>query len=161
MSQSRRFLRFFLTLCLLLTLAAATAACSEEKEIDMPTLAARLQGDLGLTEELSPVEEEVFNYLYDVAPQSYTAQILLLSTGAAADEICLIKAADKDSQKAMKEKILARIEKQKESFASYLPQETAKLDNAIIIEREDYLILVVCSEPQKADNIIKETLQDN
>ncbi len=168
MSQSRRFFCLFLTICLLLVLATSVSACSVEKDtnkeqplsLDMTALAARLQEDLNLTEELSPVEEEVFGYLYDIAPESYTEQVLLLSTGATADEICLVRAADKNSQKAMKEKMIARIDAQKESFATYLPQEAAKLENAVITEQGDYLFLVVCSQPEKADNIIKEALQE-
>ena len=60
----------------------------------------------------------------------------------------------------MKEKMIARIDAQKESFATYLPQEAAKLENAVITEQGDYLFLVVCSQPEKADNIIKEALQE-
>ena len=161
MSQTKRFFRLFLTVCLLLTLVMFAAACGkEEKEIDMTALAARLQGDLGLAAELSSVEEEVFGYLYDVAPESYTEQVLLLSTGATSDEICLVKAADQNSQKIVKEKMIARIDAQKESFAAYLPQEAAKLENAVITEEGNYLFLVVCSDPEKADNIIKEALQE-
>ena len=168
MSQAKRFFRLFLTVCLLLVLATSISACSVEKDTDkgqplslnLATLAARLQGDLELTAELSSVEEEVFGYLYDVAPESYTEQILLLSTGATSDEICLVRAADQNSQKIVKEKMIARIDAQKESFAAYLPQEAAKLENAVITEEGNYLLLVVCSDPEKADNIIKEALQE-
>lgn len=166
----KKYFHLFLVLALLLTLAAAVSGCGDgqggEKDastpvvIDISALSSQLQKELGLEQELSPVEGEVFSYLYEVMPETYQEAVLLLSTGATADEICIVKAADGDSKKMIKEKMTARIAAQKESFASYLPEEAGKLDNAVITEAGDYLILVVCGNPAQAETIIRQAIGD-
>ena len=167
--ERRKYFRLFLVFGLLLTLAAAIAGCGEgqsrEKDastpvvIDISALSSQLQKELGLVEELSPVEGEVFSYVYDVAPENYQQAVLLLSTGAAADEIRIVQAADEDSKKAIKKQMEARIGAQKESFASYLPEEAAKLDKALIKEIDDYLIFVVCDSPEQAEIAIQQAIE--
>ena len=164
----KKYFRLFLTFGLVLGLAVITSACGggqEEKNdaapvvIDMPAFSSQLQQALGLGSELSPVEEEVFSYVYDVTPENYQQAVLLLSTGAAADEICIVKTKDDASKKLIKEKITARVEAQKESFSSYLPEEAAKLDNALIKEIDDYLIFIVCGSPEQAEAAISQAIE--
>ncbi len=166
----KNYLRLFLTFGLLLGLAVVVSACGEGQDrerdvsapvvIDMAALSSQLQKELGLEAELAPVEEEVFAYVYDVVPEDYEEAVLLLSTGAAADEICIVQAADGDSKKAIKKQMEARIEAQKESFASYLPEEVAKLDEAIIREIDAYLILIVCANPEQGNAVLEQAIEN-
>lgn len=152
---------------LLLTVAVFFSGCAGQKEpnatpitLDVSALGQKLAEELSLTGELSPVEAEVFAYLYDITPEHYTESRLLLASGAVADEICIIKAADENSKNIIKEKITARLAAQKENFASYLPQEVAKLDNALLLEQDDYLILVVCNQPEQAKELIESAIAE-
>ena len=166
--QRKNYFRLFLMFGLLLGVAAVVSACGGDREeekdtaipvvMDISALSSQLQKELGLEEELSPVEGEVFSYVYEVTPESYREVVLLLSSGAAADEICIVKAAGEDGRREIKEKMLARMEMQKASFASYLPQEGAKLDNAVIKEIDDYLILVVCANPEQAEKTLQQAI---
>lgn len=168
--KRKKDFHLFPALCLLLLLAVIVSGCSQEKDIDkaspnpvhldIAAFSVQLQENLGLGEELSPVENDVFSYVYDVPGESYEEAVLLLASGAAADEICIVKAADKDSKNAIKAKMEARIAAQKESFASYLPEEAAKLDNAIIREIDDYLIFIVCGNPQQADAMVTQAIEN-
>ncbi|MCI8335925.1 MAG: DUF4358 domain-containing protein [Peptococcaceae bacterium] len=164
----KKYFRLFLTFGLVLGLAVIASACGGGQEgkndaapvvIDMPAFSSQLQQALGLEAELSPVEEEVFSYVYDVTREDYEQAVLLLSTGATADEICIVKAKDEASKKLLKEKITARVATQKESFSSYLPEEAAKLDNALVKEIDDYLIFVVCGSPEQAEDAISQAIE--
>lgn len=155
-------------MCLLLLLTLSLTGCKQAEslnaaplpptEIDMAAVSMELRTALGLNEELFPVEEEVFRYLYQVPGECYTQVVLLLSTGAVADEICLVKAKDSKSRQIIREKMTDRIRTQKESFADYLPLEAGKLDNALITEAGDYLILTVCQDTAMATAAIQQAM---
>lgn len=168
--RRKKDFHLFPAFCLLLLLAVVVSGCGQEKDIDkvspnpvhldIAAFSMQLRDNLSLGEELSQVENDVFSYVYDVPGESYEEAVLLLASGATADEICIVKAADKDSKNAIKAKMEARIAAQKESFASYLPEEAAKLDNAIITEIDSYLVLVVCGNPEQAKTTIQQVTRD-
>ena len=148
----------FLLMVILGIMALGCVGCGGETTepvvLDLPALGSELQQVLGLEAELSPVDAETFTYLYGISASQFTESYCLVSTGATADEICLLKATDRESYKALKAQLEARVVAQKESFADYLPLEVGKLDRALLLEQDLYLFLVVCDQPETAESTI-------
>lgn len=82
-----------------------------------------------------------------------------VSTGATAEEILVIEAKDKNSIKAIEEKITERIKERKEAFASYLPNEVYKLENPVLIIKDKYIILCICNNSQNMSEYIEKYLK--
>lgn len=123
-------------------------------QVEVTALAAELQQALGLEAELSAIDFDTFYYLYDVKPEQVAALDCRISTGATADEICVLEAASEGDKKDITEKISARLEKQKESFAGYLPMEVGKIEQALVVEKDNYVVLVVTDRPDTAREMI-------
>ena len=54
------------------------------------------------------------------------------------------------------ELLKTRVKNQSELFASYNPDEAAKLDKAIVKSSGKYAVLVVCDDYDKAESILKD-----
>lgn len=80
---------------------------------------------------------------------------MLISTMATPEELVVLKADAVYPAQTLVELAEARLAQQKESYASYAPQEVPKLDSAVVKTCGDYVIVCVC-----ADNTLAEQLID-
>ena len=72
------------------------------------------------------------------------------------DEIVAVECKDEAAAKAVVELLKTRVQNQSELFASYNPDEAAKLDKAIVKSSGKYAVLVVCDDYDKAESILKD-----
>ena len=79
-----------------------------------------------------------------------------MSANATADEIVAVECKDEAAAKAVVELLKTRVKNQSELFASYNPDEAAKLDKAIVKSSGKYAVLVVCDDYDKAQSILKD-----
>ncbi|MBQ4523886.1 MAG: DUF4358 domain-containing protein [Lachnospiraceae bacterium] len=141
-----------------LTLFAMTGCSDDKKEdrvIDVHTMAQSLLNDITYEDQLTPVEGNMFQMIYGISEEDVTEYEAYVSTGATAEEITVIKAKDEATAEAIEEKLSDRVEAQKSSFASYIPKEVEKLDEAVVYQEGVYVILSISNEDEKAENIIE------
>lgn len=143
----------FLALVLIMAAAAALAACGGKSgsRMDAQALANELMEKVGFVDELNLISPEMVSKLYgiDNAQEAY----VYMGSGATAEEVAVFKFADEQSAKDGLAKAQQRIASQKDSFANYIPEEVARLDNAVIKQSGEYLALCV-SEGSTASEII-------
>lgn len=102
--------------------------------------------------EMVEVEEENFQIKYGLSAEDYSEYSLWWAgSGADADEICIIKANDKDK---VKDAVSDRLEGQKEVFKDYAPEQYDKLCKAKISTRGDYVCFICTNDNEKADKAI-------
>ena len=147
----KHILPIVLTAALVL-LSACSAPQNEERKIDLDALAEELLESGIFEEELNPADGEIAEKLYGI--DDAVSFQLYVGSGATASELALLRfEAEEDAQAAL---LLAqeRVAAQKESFASYLPGEVEKLEEAIV-ERYGHHV-VVCVSEGDADEILSK-----
>lgn len=126
---------------LLLLSACGAPAGTEDIQIDMEALADKLLGSDLFGETLNKVDDGIAEILYDIDGAS--AALVYVGSGAVADELALFEFANETEAQSAISSAEARIAAQKDSFATYIPEEVPKLDHAVMETYGRYLIVCV------------------
>ena len=127
---------------------------AEAKEVSAAAIGSELREKIAYKDELSEIDTEtlkMYIYLDDVTVNDAK---IYESTGATAEEIVVLECASNDDAKKAQAAFEQRIEEQKESYEDYVPEELVKLSKPVIITKDNYAILSVSDEPDKAKEII-------
>lgn len=146
---NRKFARLLgaaLTLGLLFTGCSGGEAV---KEIDLTAVSKTMAEADCFEGELVLISDKVVEKQYDLTGVE-SAVVYLEPTGGMAEEVSLFKAKSGEGEKvkAMLEK---RLTEQKTKFENYVPAEVFKIENAVLLEKGDYLGLVVATDPAAAE----------
>ena len=138
-----------------------TSSINEEREviIDINKLAEDIKNQKMFDDTLEIIEKDIAITNYNFNNEIIQDLVSYVSTGATAEEILVIEAKDKNSIKAIEEKIIERIKERKEAFASYLPNEVYKLENPVLIIKDKYIILCICNNSQNMSEYIEKYLK--
>ena len=138
-----------------------TSSINEEREviIDINKLAENIKNQKVFDDTLEIIEKDIAITNYNFNNEIIQDLVSYVSTGATAEEILVIEAKDKNSIKAIEEKIIERIKERKEAFASYLPNEVYKLENPVLIIKDKYIILCICNNSQNMSEYIEKYLK--
>ena len=138
----------------LLTLSACgVPAGTADMEIDMEALADKLLESELFDETLNQADDGIAEILYDIDGAS--AALVYIGSGAVADELALFEFSNITEAQSDVPLAEARIASQRDSFATYIPEEVPKLDHAVIDTYGPYLIVCV-SDCDRASEIISE-----
>lgn len=85
--------------------------------------------------------------------------VLICGSGAYPDELAAFKFTDSESAKAGAEAVRERLESQTALYKDYTPDEAYKLEDAVIIEKDNWVVLAICSDNARAKEIISGLLQ--
>lgn len=141
---------------LLLLSACGAPAGSEDIEIDLEALAGHLLESGVFEETLYKADDGIAEILYGIDGAS--AALVYIGSGAVADELALFEFADEAEAQSAISAAEARIASQKDSFATYIPEEVPKLDNAVVETHGRYLIVCVSGQ-DNASEIISDYLE--
>ena len=79
---------------------------------------------------------------------------LFISTMATPEEIAVFRADEALSTDDLTALALARLARQKESYADYAPAEVPKLESAVVRTCGDFVIVCVCADNAKAETLL-------
>lgn len=96
--------------------------------------------------------EEYFEYLYDVSLDKAADGAFGYASAAYADEITVIRLADIGDADKFLDKLEDRIDRRKQDFEGYKPEEVAKLDGAQTASAGSYVLMAVCGDADKVKN---------
>ena len=147
-------------ICALLAvcLALAIVACGngKQQDVDVAALASTLCKEVKFESELTELAEgQLGNYL--TVPAG-TQSLTYMSNGTTAEEIIAAKCASESDARALKESIEQFLGEQRTEMGRYLPEEVARLEQAILTQKGIYVVLCVTADTSTAENIIKEHL---
>ena len=134
------------------------SACGKETVvIDPSQLAESLLTELSFDDELQPIDASMAEQLYGI-DDAVSIQVWM-GSGATAEEIAVLELPDEDSAKAAEQAALDRVTAQKTAFSDYVPAEVARLEQAVVERKGNYVILCVSNEPEKAREMIEKSVQ--
>lgn len=117
-------------------------------------LATDLLTEVEFEDKLTKFEGNIAK-LYDLPEvEDY---VVYVGSGATAEEIAIITLKDEKDESEVKAALEKRVEEQRQSFANYVPEEVARLENSIIKSNSKYVVLCV-SNDDVAEDIINQYL---
>ncbi|MCI5773286.1 MAG: DUF4358 domain-containing protein [Erysipelotrichaceae bacterium] len=147
----KKLLMVLISLCLLW-------GCSSQESvvIDLASLGKQMQEEIKFDDELNLMSTDMIPTIYgiDNAIEAYA----YMGSQATAEEIALFKFANDKDAKAGKEALEAHLEKQKQDYASYIPEEVVRIEKAVLRQEGNYVLLCV-SYDEGVNDIIDKNIQ--
>ena len=138
-----------------LALAVLLAGCAGRQavELDSRQLAQDLLDGGVFGETLYELDEASAELLVgtDLACEDTVAYV---GTGATSEELLILTAADEAGAETCLTALQTHLEERKALYASYLPEEAYKLENAYLAQEGQYVILCVAADSAAAEEII-------
>ena len=130
---------------------------SEEpaEEINYAGLADELAA-LVTDDDISQVDTAMAVATYGIDAEKVQDCKVFLSSGATASEIAVFAMKDEEGVNELLELMNDRLEERKASFADYAPDEVPKLENAVLLNKDNYVVFAVVADPQAAEDVIKK-----
>lgn len=86
------------------------------------------------------------------------AAFALCGSGALPDEITVIRCKSADGAAGAETALKSKLEKQKELFSTYTPDEMYKLNEAVIFTKGNYAVYIALSDNSKAKSVVEKKL---
>ncbi len=148
--------------CILAVVVLLFTGCGAKPakvSIDAVSLADTLSQNIAFEDSMSVLEQEIMLDIFGIDGALVKNQKVYVSTGATAEEIAVFESHDKESANEIYKALSKRIEDQKLAFENYVPKELAKLSDAVLQQRENYIILCISNDSQTAKSIIEDHIQ--
>lgn len=147
----KKLLMVLISLCLLW-------GCSNQESvvIDLASLGKQMQEEIAFDDELNLLSTDMIPALYgiDNAVEAY----VYMGSQATAEEIALFKFANAEDTSAGKATLEDHLEKQKQDYANYIPEEVARIEKAVLRQEGNYVLLCV-SYDEGVNDIIDKNIQ--
>ncbi len=147
----KKLLMVLISLCLLW-------GCSNQESvvIDLASLGKQMQEEIAFDDELNLLSTDMIPALYgiDNAVEAY----VYMGSQATAEEIALFKFANAEDASAGKATLEDHLEKQKQDYANYIPEEVARIEKAVLRQEGNYVLLCV-SYDEGVNDIIDKNIQ--
>lgn len=137
-------------------LALTVSACGGKTQtVDVNQLADELLEQVEFEDELTELDDSMVAALYGV--ENAQEQKVYLSSGATAEEVAVFRFATEEEAQTGLTAMEQRLESRKTDFANYMPDEAARLENAVLECSGCYVVLCV-SAGDTAKEIISRYL---
>lgn len=136
----------------LVLMSACSAPPNRDQDVDLGGLAEELLESGVFEEALTLADEGIAKKLYGI--ENAATFRLYVGSGATASELALLGFGSEEDAKSALPLAQERVDSQKESFASYLPGEVKKLEDAVVEQYGRYV--VVCISAGDAGQILSK-----
>ena len=129
---------------------------NKEITIDIDKLSENIIKNVDFEDEMNITDAETVRRLYNI--DNAISEKVYLSSGATAEEVAIFEFENKENAKESVEKVNERIENQKSSYSGYVPKEVKRLEDAILIQKDKYIVFCV-TEDKNAQKLISEYME--
>ena len=154
-----KFGKTIITFAAAMFAAFSLTACqggSSKTSLDVSSLADDLNAKTIKSDTLTETSSDMLSTIYFFENGQVSESKAFMSSGATADEICVVKCVDENAAKAVTELFQTRVNNQSKLYESYNADEVGKLNDAIIKNSGSYAVLVVCDDYDEAGDVLKE-----
>ena len=144
----------------LATLAAIVllAGCgSTAKTIDANALAKSLATEIEYDDTLKELTGDEISMIVDL-PEEVEA-VMYAGSGSTAEEVGVFTAPDAETAKETLSDVQTYLDDQADSFQDYVPEETKRVGNAVLEQKNQYVILCVSGDSDQAKEIIEKAFK--
>ncbi len=131
----------------------------EKKQIDIDKLGKDILAKVKFETELKQIDETVARELLEVSDSSNLQ--LYMGNGNYSDELILI-ASSSEKEAVLDQKIVEKyLSDMKKSFDTYIPEQSKKISDAVIIQSGCYTVICVTSDTDSAKEIIQTAFEQD
>jgi hypothetical protein len=155
----KNFGKTILTFAAAMIAAFSLTACQgggSKSTVDVAGLADDLNAKTIKSDVLTETNPDMLPTIFFFEDGQVNESKTYMSSGATADEICVVKCVDENAAKAVTELFQTRVNNQSKLYESYNADEVGKLADAIIKSSGSYAVLVVCDDYDEAGDLLKE-----
>ena len=129
------------------------AGCGgEAKTIDAQALAKSLATEI----KYDDTSDEI-SMLVDL-PEDVDS-VMYAGSGSTAEEVGVFTAKDSNQAKETMEDVQKYLDDQADSFQDYVPEETKRIGNAVLEQKNQYVVLCVSGDSDQAKEIIEKAFK--
>lgn len=140
-----------------MTAMVLTGCGGKEVSIDASALAGSLVNDIAYDSELSQLSsDDIENYI-DVLDD--VEGIMYMSSGSTAEEVVVFTAPDESAAKTMLSNVQQFLEDQESSFEDYIPEEAKRIEDAVTVQKGNYVVVCVSGDSEQAKQIIDQAFE--
>lgn len=144
------------TLAVLLTaLLLTSCGKSPAKDVDIESLAESIVQTVAFDDDLTIIDDSMISMLYDI--DGYVDAVLYKGSGATAEEVAVFQMETASDAKNACEDAKAHIQSQIKAYESYMPDEVARLEEAVVRQDGCYVSVVVSADPEAAKKLLGDT----
>ena len=134
------------------------AGCGgEAKTIDAQALAKSLATEIKYDDTLKELTADEISMLVDL-PEDIDS-VMYARSGSTAEEVGVFTAKDSNQAKETMEDVQKYLDDQADSFQDYVPEETKRIGNAVLEQKNQYVVLCVSGDSDQAKEIIEKAFK--
>ncbi len=134
------------------------AGCGgEAKTIDAQALAKSLATEIKYDDTLKELTADEISMLVDL-PEDVDS-VMYAGSGSTAEEGGVFTAKDSNQAKETMEDVQKYLDDQADSFQDYVPEETKRIGNAVLEQKNQYVVLCVSGDSDQAKEIIEKAFK--
>ena len=134
------------------------AGCGgEAKTIDAQALAKSLATEIKYDDTLKELTADEISMLVDL-PEDVDS-VMYAESGSTAEEVGVFTAKDSNQAKETMEDVQKYLDDQADSFQDYVPEETKRIGNAVLEQKNQYVVLCVSGDSDQAKEIIEKAFK--
>jgi len=130
-------------------------SCGIEKQerfsMDVDTFADNLNNGIDFSTELEKQPADKVRIYFDVEDE---VQAAMYNTSLTCEEIAVFKATDDEKAEKVTECVNEFVKGQIDTFAVYSAEDAERLENAVVVSKDYYVVLVVCDSPSDARSVV-------
>lgn len=127
--------------------------------IDINALASALSTGVSFDDRPELLDRRIVALKYKVTSAA-SDYVVYTSSGATAEEIIILEAADASAAAELQEAVNSYNESRRSDFENYNPAELTRLDSPVMVTRGRYVIYCVTSDSGKALEIIDDSFKN-
>lgn len=158
-TRTREFLKAAAILAVLIAACVFVTGCEKKKQdviINIDDMAKSILDGVEFDDELEKLEGEAVKYLYGI--DDTVAAAVYAGSGATAEEIAVFDAGTDEGGEKMLKTVEKHVDEQIESYKNYVPSEVARLEKAVIVRSDRYVMLCVTDDDGAAKGIMDEAV---
>lgn len=143
-----------LTIFLAIAIVLSVSACGNKADISNASavdVAASVKSALTFVDDMLEVKNEIVEDFYNLPEGVSEMKVYMSSSGATSEELAIFKCKDAQTAELVKKACEKRIEDLNEKFEDYIPGELVRIENAIIKERDGFVMFVCADSPASAE----------
>ena len=84
---------------------------------------------------------------------------MYMSSGSTAEEVVVLTTPDESAAQTMYTNVQQFLKDQKSSFEDYIPAEAKRIDDAVTVQKGNYVVVCVSGDSDKAKEIVDKAFE--